>query len=193
MICNSYGIDDIQRQAVDFPPLLCYNKPKGSEEMALQKIEINNVTILFNKEKTQNNQTDYNRPCDCQDCRNYYKNIENNNELIEFLTGFGVDYLRAEEIMPIDLGNEKESLINYSAYYCVVGSISKVISIKKEDFSVSFGFSSNINVGHEISDDYFFIVVDIDLPYILDEEREFPPLSFIEKCIDKFKLFFKRK
>ena len=25
MIYNSCGIDDIQRQAVDFPPLLCYN------------------------------------------------------------------------------------------------------------------------------------------------------------------------
>ena len=29
MICNSYGIDDIQRQAVDLFPLLCYNKLKA--------------------------------------------------------------------------------------------------------------------------------------------------------------------
>ena len=160
--------------------------------MSLQTIEINSAKITFDKEKTKTYRTEYNKPCDCQDCRNYYKNIENNIGLVNFLADFGVDYSRAEEIMPVDLGNEKESLINYSAYYCVVGSISKVISIKKEDFSVSFGISSNINVGHEIADDYFFIVVDIDLPYILDEEREFPPLSFIEKCIDKFKLVFKR-
>ena len=64
------------------------------------------------------------------------KNIENNIGLVNFLADFGVDYSRAEEIMPVDLGNEKESLINYSAYYCVVGSISKVISIKKEDFLI---------------------------------------------------------
>ena len=160
--------------------------------MSLQTIEINSAKITFDKEKTKAYRTEYNKPCDCQDCRNYYKNIENNIGLVNFLADFGVDYSRAEEIMPVDLGNEKESLINYSAYYCVVGSISKVISIKKEDFSVSFEASSNINVGHEIADDYFFIVVDIDLPYILDEEREFPPLSFIEKCIDKFKLVFKR-
>ena len=160
--------------------------------MSLQTIEINSAKITFDKEKTKTYRTKYNKPCDCQDCRNYYKNIENNIGLVNFLADFGVDYSRAEEIMPVDLGNEKESLINYSAYYCVVGSISKVISIKKEDFSVSFEVSSNINVGREIADDYFFIVVDIDLPYILDEEREFPPLSFIEKCIDKFKLVFKR-
>ena len=160
--------------------------------MSLQTIEINSAKITFDKEKTKTYRTEYNKPCDCQDCRNYYKNIENNIGLVNFLADFGVDYSRAEEIMPVDLGNEKESLINYSAYYCVVGSISKEVSIKKEDFSVSFGVSSNINVGHEITDDYFFIVVDIDLPYILDEEREFPQLSFIEKCIDKFKLVFKR-
>ena len=160
--------------------------------MSLQTIEINSAKITFDKEKTKSYRTEYNKPCDCQDCRNYYKNIENNVGLVNFLADFGVDYSRAEEIMPVDLGNEKESLINYSAYYCVVGSISKEVSIKKEDFSVSFGVSSNINVGHEITDDYFFIVVDIDLPYILDEEREFPQLSFIEKCIDKFKLVFKR-
>ena len=29
MICNSYGIDDIQRQAVDLSPLLCYKKIKA--------------------------------------------------------------------------------------------------------------------------------------------------------------------
>ena len=29
MICNSCGIDDIQRQAVDLLPLLCYNTPKA--------------------------------------------------------------------------------------------------------------------------------------------------------------------
>ncbi len=29
MICNSCGIDDIQRQAVDFQLLLCYNTSKA--------------------------------------------------------------------------------------------------------------------------------------------------------------------
>ena len=161
--------------------------------MSLQTIEIKSAKIIFDKEKTKAYRTDFNKPCDCQDCRNYYKNIESNVELTNFLGEFGVDYLRAEEIMPIDLGREKESLINYSAYYCVVGSINKEVSIKKENFSVSFGICSNINVGHEITDDYFFIVIDIDLPYILDEERELPPRPFLEKFTDKIKSLFKKK
>ena len=53
--------------------------------MSLQTIEINSVKIIFDKEKTKEYRTDFNRPCDCQDCRNYYKNIQNNFELVEFL------------------------------------------------------------------------------------------------------------
>ena len=160
--------------------------------MSLQTIEINSVKITFDKEKTKEYRTDSNTLCDCKDCRNYYKNHQNNLELKEFLADFGVDYTRAEEIMLIDLGKEKESLINYSAYYCVVGSICEEISLNKENYSVFFGISSNINVGHEITDDFFFIVINIDLPYILDEERELPTLPFFDKFANKLKMIFKR-
>ena len=155
--------------------------------------EISSVKISFDKEKTKDYHTDFNTPCNCQDCRNYYKNIKNNLDIIDFLDDFGVDYSRAEEIMPIDLGNEKDSLINYRAYYCVVGSISDEIFLRKENYSVSFCISSNINVDHEITDDFFFVVIDIDLPYILDEEREFPTPSFFERCVNTVKKYFKRK
>ena len=140
--------------------------------MSLQSEEINSVKLTFDKEKTKEYRTDFNKPCDCQDCRNYYENIKNNRELIDFLIAFGVDYLRAEEIMPYDLGDERDSLIYYRAYYSVVGSLDSEFSTNKEPFSVSFEMQNNVNVGHEISEDYFFIVIDINLPFILDEERE---------------------
>ena len=38
MICNSCGIDDIQRQAVDFSPLLCYST-LSSREVMLRIVE----------------------------------------------------------------------------------------------------------------------------------------------------------
>lgn len=53
--------------------------------MSLQTIEINSVKIIFDKEKNKEYRTDFNKPCDCQDCRKYYKNIQNNFELVEFL------------------------------------------------------------------------------------------------------------
>ena len=161
--------------------------------MSSQEMIINKFRILFDKEKTQNNQTDYNRPCDCQDCRNYYKNIENNEELIDFLTGFGINYLRPEEITPYNLGNEKDSLIYYRAYYSVVGVLDSKFCVNKESFSASFETQNNINVGHEISEDYFFIVIDINLPFVLDEERELPPQSLADKILNRIKSIIKKK
>lgn len=165
--------------------------------MALQKIEINNVTIFFDKEKTQKNQTEYNQPCGCQDCKNYYKNIESNIELLGFLGEFGIDYLRAEEIMSFDLDDKIDSLICYRAYYSVVGKLDSEFCTNKDMFSASFETKNNadvknINVGHDISEDYFFIVIDIDLPFILQEKREFPPQSFAKRILNKIRLIFKR-
>lgn len=160
--------------------------------MSLQTIEIKSAKIAFDKEKTREHLTAFNKPCDCQYCRNYYKNLKDNFELIGFLANFGVDYSRAEEICPVDLGNTKESLINYRIYYCVAGSVSKRFSIKKEGFSVSFDVSSNIDVGHEITNEFFFLVINIDLPYILDEGRELPPPSFFGKCANKIASIVKK-
>ena len=66
--------------------------------MSLQTIEINSVKIIFDKEKTKEYRSDFNKPCDYQDCRNYYKNIQNNFELVEFLSGFEIDYNCTEKV-----------------------------------------------------------------------------------------------
>ena len=95
--------------------------------------------------------------------------------------------------MPYDLGDEMDSLIYYRAYYSVVGSLDSEFSTNKETFSVSFEMQNNVNVGHEISEDYFFIVIDINLPFILDEERELPPQSLADKILNKIRSIFKKK
>lgn len=59
--------------------------------MSFQTVEINSVKITFDKEKTKEYRTDFNKPCECQDCRNYYKHIEENKKLVEFLSEFGID------------------------------------------------------------------------------------------------------
>ena len=153
----------------------------------MQYIEINSVKVFFDKEKTQNNITPYNEPCDCQDCRNYYKNIESNKELREFLGQFGIDYLRSEEVISYDLGEEKDSLIKSMAYYDVFGNIEKEFSIEKDGYTISFEKNANINVGHEVDEEYFWIVLDVVIPYMLEEERE---LSYIS---DEKNIFLKIK
>ena len=91
--------------------------------MSLQTIEINSVKIIFDKEKTKEHRTAMNNPCDCLDCRNYCKHVENNSELVEFLSGFGIDYNYTGEVFSWDLGNDKDSLIHHEGYYGVFGKI----------------------------------------------------------------------
>ena len=53
--------------------------------MFVQTTEINSTKIIYDKNKTEKYRTDFNNTCDCQNCRNYYKNVESNAELLDFL------------------------------------------------------------------------------------------------------------
>ena len=164
--------------------------------MSLLTIEINSVKITFDKEKTKEHRTDMNDPCECQDCRNYYKHIENNTELVEFLSGFGIDFNRTEEVFSWDLGNDNDSLIHHEGYYGVFGKIEGE-EFDFEKFNVKITFQKGATVPCDRTGEYFWICIEGEFPYILDEEREFP-ISFLER-IEKFsiikaiKSIFKKK
>lgn len=163
--------------------------------MSFQTIEINSVKITFDKEKTQEYRTDFNNPCICQDCRNYYKHIENNKELIQFLDDFGIDYNWTEEVFSWDLGNSIDSLIHHEGYYGVFGKIEGE-KFDCEKFGVKITFQKDAAVPHDRTGEYFWICINGDFPYILDEERDLP-VSFSQKLqklnlISKVKSIFKR-
>ena len=154
----------------------------------MQCLEINSIKVYFDKKKTQKNITNYNEPCDCQDCRNYYKNIESNVEVREFLSQFGIDYLRTEEIISYELRlKDKNSPIHSMAYYDVFGYIEKEFSVKKGGYTILFKKNADVNVGHEGVDEYFWIVLDMVIPYVLEEERELSYVSDETSIFTKFR------
>ena len=164
--------------------------------MSLQTIEINSVKIIFDKEKTKEYRTDFNKPCDCQDCRNYYKNIQNNFELVEFLSGFGIDYNCTEEVFSWDLGNDNDALIHHEGYYGVFGKI-EGNEFDFEKFGVKITFQKVASVPCDRTGEYFWICIEGEFPYILDEERDLP-ITFSQKpqklgIISKIKSTFKKK
>lgn len=156
--------------------------------MALQTIEINSVKILYNFDKTKAYRTDFNKPCDCQDCRNFYKHIEDNGELVKFLSNFGIDYNCTEEVFSWNLGNEKSSLIHHEGYYGVFGKI-EGDEFNFEKYGVKITFAKDASVPKDREGDYFWIIIEGDFSYILAEERELP-VSFSEK-IGKLNFFKK--
>ncbi len=139
--------------------------------MSLQTMEINSTQIVFDKQKTKEYRTNYNNPCDCQDCRNYYKNIENNTELLDFLEKFGIDFNRAEEVFSWDLDNNINSLIHHEAYYGVFGNIEGE-EFEFEKFGIEISFAKAVSVPHDREGEYFWICIKGDFSYVLEEERE---------------------
>lgn len=157
--------------------------------MPLQTVEINGVQITFDKEKTKAHRTEYNEPCDCQQCRNYYQFVSRNRELVAFLAGFGIDYEHAEEVMSFDLGDDSDSDIHHAAFYCIFGTIEKEIQLGHDQFGMNITFEKAATGAYDrtaINTDrtgpYFWIIVEGTVPYILDEERDMP-----ETLVHKFK------
>ena len=140
-------------------------------DMSLQTLEINSVKITFNKEKTREYRTDFNKPCNCQNCKNYYKHIANNSGLMDYLKHFGVDYRCAEEVFSWSRENDKDSLIHHEGYYGVFGKIEGE-DFDFERFGVKITFQKGTLVPCDRTEEYFWICVEGDFPYILDEERD---------------------
>ena len=164
--------------------------------MSLQTVELCSVEITFDKGKTKEYRTDFNKPCDCQECRNYYKHVGNNLELVAFLNEFGIDYNCTEEVFSWDLGNDKDSLIHHEGYYGVFGKIEGE-EFEFEKFGVKITFQKGASVPCDRTGDYFWICIEGDFPYILDEERDLP-ITFSQKLqksniISKMKAIFRKK
>ena len=163
--------------------------------MSTQTIEINSIKICFDKEKTKKYRTDFNNPCICQDCRNYYKHIGNNTELVDLLSVFGIDYNCTEEVFSWDWENDNNSLIHHEGYYGVFGKIEGE-EFDFEKFGVKVTFQKGASVPCDRTGEYFWICIEGDFPYILDEERELP-VSLSRKTqflnfIGKIKTIFRK-
>ena len=166
------------------------------ERMSLQTAEINSVKIIFDSEKTKEHRTDINKPCDCQDCRNYYQHVGNNRELVEFLSGFGIDYHCAEDVFSWDWDNENDLFIHHEGYYGVFGKIDGE-EFDFENYGVKITFAKGATVPCDRTGEYFWISVEGDFSYILEEERDltgaFSKKKEKSSCLKKIKEIFKKK
>lgn len=139
--------------------------------MALQEIVINSTKLLFDAAATNGHRTEHNKPCDCQNCRNYYKIVEDNPELIAFLSDFGVDFYHTEEVMSWDLDNEQDGMIHHEAYYGVPGRLEgEEVVIQR--FGVKIAFEKGAIVPTDLEGEHFWIRIEGDFPYVLEEERD---------------------
>lgn len=132
--------------------------------------------------------------CDCACCRNYYVQIKNKLPKLDcFLSEFGVDISKPDEIMSVD----EDDCIDYiSVDYTVCGKIKSMGKYEIDLYDSSFlsmivtnGFASP----NEQTGEYFTIsVMQIMLPWVLDEPFPKPITEKRAGKINKFWKLFKK-
>ena len=129
--------------------------------------------------------------CECSYCRNFYAQAEEKlPKLKEFLSDFGVDISRPDEISSVTYKGEIDYL---TVYYTVCGEITKDSTYEIDIYDnlfLSIVVRDEFAPPNEQTGKYFtFSVFQIMLPWVLDE-----PLDPIvkERFFDKLRTFFKK-
>lgn len=128
--------------------------------------------------------------CDCVCCRNYYAQIKNKfPKLNKFLSEFGVDISKPDEIMSVEMDN----YIDYiNVDYTVCGNIKLMGKYEidiYDDLFLSIAITNGFASPNEQTGEYFTIsVMQIKLPWVLDDPF---PKPITEKVIIKIKKFWK--
>lgn len=139
--------------------------------MRMEEMIIKDCKLLVDKNTTADNVSEWNAPCDCASCRNYSKAIQSVPAVTDFLNLFGINVNRPEECMEIDT-DFKTKTISYSVWYSVIGKTEQSIKIQlsadatAEILPPDIGFPPN----NELNGNYFWISLDIRLPWELDED-----------------------
>ena len=108
----------------------------------------------------------------------------------------GEDCNCTEEVFSWDLENHSDTLIHHEGYYGVFGKI-EGDEFNFEKFDVKVTFQKGASVPCDRTGEYFWICIEGEFPYILDEERNLP-ITFSQSIkksniISKMKAIFRKK
>lgn len=128
--------------------------------------------------------------CHCAYCRNYYAQVKNRlPKLDRFLSEFGVDISRPDEISSVEMDNSIDYL---NLDYTVCGSVQSMGEYEidiYDDLFLSCIITNGYASPSEQTGPYFTIsVMQIQLPWVLDE----PLLGPVTEKLPKIRKFWKR-
>lgn len=155
----------------------------------MTKIQKDEYVFSVDVEKTQEYYKTHSI-CDCVCCRNYYAQIKNKlPKLNNFLSEFGVDISKPDEIISVEMNN----YIDYiNVDYTVCGNIKSMGNYEidlYDDIFLSIVITNGFASPNEQTGEYFTIsIMPIELPWVLDDPF---PKPITEKIISKPKKFWK--
>lgn len=159
----------------------------------LEEVVVNGVSFLVDKNATSQYITQYNEPCDCTYCRNYFKAIQEARSVLNLLNAFQVNVGRPEECMELETNFDTKMLFYY-VWYSVSGKAPQKVEVNlSEDIIAEIYPPADEqyapNTGH--TDSYFLISLNLLLPWVLEEDinQLKPPAkrTIIQKVLSIFK------
>lgn len=129
--------------------------------------------------------------CDCVYCRNYYAQIKNKlPKLNDFLSEFGVDISKPDEIISVEMDNYMDYI---NVDYTVCGNIESMGEYEidiYDDLFLSIVITDGFASPNEQTGAYFTIsVMQMKLPWVLDDPF---PKPITEKVVAETKKFWER-
>ena len=165
----------------------------------ITEIEKDGQIFLVDREKTFKYYATHST-CDCDGCQNFYKQINGLfSELEKFLTVFGVDIAKPEELMWYDIDN----YIEYCPYYTATGNFKASYKYEIDFGKLKAVFYQNDDpmayIPNEQTEPYFVIeILNITLPWTLNSPFPSAPTlndsssshikkNFITRLFNKYK------
>lgn len=126
--------------------------------------------FCFDKNKTLKYYENYTDLCQCESCKNFYKNVKLiSNDIRDFVEQFGIDISKPIEQESI-IADKSNNMVDNTVYYAVNGKANSLdnceIHIGKSVVEI---ISNEMTPNTDISEPYFvFAVHDIWLPWTID-------------------------
>ena len=153
-------------------------------------INKNNCTFRIDIEKTKDYYTS-NSICTCSECRNLYAQITALSDSLRlFLSEFGVDICRPDEVAAVEMDNYIDYLfVGYTAIGAVEFNDVYETDIEGFHIKISTGDSPFDWFPNEQKEPCLFVAVTgISLPWVLEE-----PFPRAQRFFDKIKCFFQKR
>ncbi len=160
--------------------------------MEAETVIIKDCKFLVDKNATANYFTEFNAPCDCTYCRNYFKAVQSVPSVINFLNIFSVNVNRPDECIELDVDFKTKTLL-YSVWYSVIGETEQSTKIQLlSDATAEILLPNNeFSPNTEHDDNYFWICLEMRLPWSLNEDiNQLNPTkqkSLLKPIVDLFK------
>lgn len=133
-------------------------------------IEKNGWKFIFDKNKTSKYYENYSDLCQCESCKNFYKNVKFiSDDIRSFIEQFGIDINKPIEQQSI-IADKTKKIVENTVYYAVIG---EAIALNYSNIPIGQSIvqiiPKEISPNTDIPQPYFvFSVSDIWLPWTVD-------------------------